>query len=410
MKIKEIEAFVIKADVYGNKPFWGAGYWGKHPDVHPALPQGHPGDITTEYPPIQRIRPSYSKNLEAVIVKISTDTGLVGWGESHTPVAPEVTKELIDRLLTPLLAGRDPLDIQPLWDLKYSTMRMRGHTSGFMLEAISGIDIALWDIAGKHLGVPAAKLMGGVLRDQIQVYASSLPRVQAESGDAGWTGLVERAQSLVDEGYRAIKIKLGLDYEMDRHAMEILRKALGKEVLLPVDVNGSYDLSLAKKAGRMFEETGAFWLEEPLPPENLRDYARLAEALTIRVVAGECLDNRWIYNDYFTAGAVDVINPDVSRAGGISESKRISDLADVYGIPYSPHISTGTAIYMAASLQWAAAGPNFMMCEWPLEQSAVGNGILEEPFEFQDGYVRLPVKPGLGIVVNETALRDYQVE
>ena len=144
-------------------------------------------------------------------------------------------------------------------------------------------------------------------------------------------------------------------------------------------------------------------------PENVRGYAQLAATLDIMVATGECLDNRWIFNDYLAAGGLDLAQPDVSRAGGISESKRISDLCDLYGVPFAPHVSIGTAIYMAASLQWAAAGPNLMLCEWPLEQSALGNGILEEPFAFERGVVRLPDRPGLGIVVNETALRQWEV-
>ncbi len=157
------------------------------------------------------------------------------------------------------------------------------------------------------------------------------------------------------------------------------------------------------------EQEGALWLEEPLMPENLRDYAQLAASLDIIVAGGECLCNRWIFNDFLCAGAMDLIQPDVSRAGGISESKRISDLADVYGVPFAPHVSIGTAIYMAASLQWAAAGPNLMMCEWPLDQSAIGNSILVEPFDFADGFVRLTDRPGLGVEIDEKALRKWQV-
>jgi D-arabinonate dehydratase/D-galactarolactone cycloisomerase len=409
MKINEIESFVVRAVLEADKPFWGAGFWAKDPATHPGLPADHPGDITTEYPPIWRIRPIYTNSLDAVIVRLETDTGIVGWGEAHTPVAPMVSKAVIDDLLAPVVYGRDPLDIQPIWEAMYATMRMRGHNSGFMMEAISGIDIALWDIAGKALGVPVAKLLGGQMRDRISVYASSLPRVHVTAGEAGWRGLAEMACKLANQGYTLIKVKLGIDIEQDRHALIVLRDAVGDKVRFAVDVNGAYDLALAKKAGRMMEAEGAAWLEEPLPPENLRGYAQLAESLDILIVAGECLDNRWIFNDYFAAGACDLINPDVSRAGGISESKRISDLADTYNIPFTPHVSVGSAIYMAASLQWAAAGPNLMNCEWPLDSSSLSDGILEEPFDFDRGFIRLPERPGLGIIVNESALRKYQV-
>ena len=410
MRIKEIDAFVIRAPLEGSKPHWGAGFWSTDPRTHPGLPSDHPGDITTEYPPLWRIRAVYANSLEAVVVRLETDTGIVGWGEAHTPVAPGVAKAVVEELLVPIVHGRDPLDIQPIWEDMYSSMRMRGHTSGFMLEAMSGIDIALWDVAGQALGVPVAQLMGGQMRDRIPVYASSLPRVHGLAGDAGWRGLAGMAAGLVAQGHRAFKMKLGMGLEQDRHALRVLRKAVGPDIRIAVDVNGAYDLALARQAGRMMEEEGAFWLEEPLMPENIRGYAQLAESLDIMVVAGECLCNRWIFNDFFVAGALDLINPDVSRAGGISECKRISDLADTYGIPFTPHVSIGTAIYMAASLQWAAAGSRLMMCEWPLDQHIVGDGILDEPFQFDQGFVQLGRHPGLGIKINEGALLKWNVQ
>jgi D-arabinonate dehydratase/D-galactarolactone cycloisomerase len=351
----------------------------------------------------------YASSIEAVVVKITTDNGIVGWGDVHTPVAAEIGKTVIDSLLAPLLYGRDPLDIQPLWEEMYASMRLRGHSAGYLMEAISGIDIALWDIAGKALKTPVFKLMGGQLRDRIPVYASSLPRVHSSAGEAGWQGLTEAASRLVESGYRAFKVKLGVDIEQDRHALSLLREAVGDQVDIMVDVNGVYDLALAKKAGNMMAEFGVRWIEEPLPPENLRDYARLAEFLDIIVAGGECLCNRWIFNDYLSAQALGVVQPDVSRAGGLSECKRISDLADVYNVPFAPHVSTGTAIYMAASLQWAAAGPNLMTCEWPLGQSSAGNGILAEPFVFEDGFVSVSDRPGLGIEIDEQALGQWLV-
>jgi L-alanine-DL-glutamate epimerase-like enolase superfamily enzyme len=202
---------------------------------------------------------------------------------------------------------------------------------------------------------------------------------------------------------------LGIDLALDRHALRMLRQVVGPDISISIDVNGAYDVALARMAGRMMEQEGALWLEEPIMPENLRGYAQLAEALDIMVAGGECLCNRWIFNDFLAAGALDLIQPDVSRAGGISEAKRISDLADSYGIPFAPHVSVGTAIYLAASLQWAAAGPNLMMCEWPMDQSALGDGILAEPFQFERGFVRLADLPGLGIEIDEKALRRWAV-
>jgi D-arabinonate dehydratase/D-galactarolactone cycloisomerase len=310
--------------------------------------------------------------------------------------------------LAEVVVREDPRDIHPIWEKMYSTMRLRGHSAGFMMEAISAIDIALWDVAGKALDVPVATLLGGEMRDRIPVYASSLPRVDASTGEVGWDGLATMAEELVESGHRSLKVKLGIDLEQDRHALRVVRDAVGEDVSLSVDVNGAYDLPLAEKAGDMMAAEEVIWLEEPLVPENRRGYARLAESLGLAVAGGECLCNRWIFNDFLADGGFDVVQPDVSRAGGISESKRISDLADAYNVPFAPHVSIGTAIYMAASLHWAAAGPNLKMCEWPIQQSVLGNGILEVPFSFEDGFVQLRKQPGLGLALDEDALRQWE--
>jgi D-arabinonate dehydratase/D-galactarolactone cycloisomerase len=407
MKIATIESFVVRAPLEGNKPHWGAGFWSDATEAHPGFPADYHGDITTEYPPVWRIRATYPLALEAVMVRIETDTGIVGWGEAHTPSAPEASKAVIDTVLAPAAIGADPLDIQPIWETLFATQHMRGHTAGFQLEAISAIDIALWDIAGKAYDAPIAKLLGGQLRNRIPVYASSLPRVNLTDADASRAAVCAQAAALVAAGHRSIKVKLGFGVEQDRVTLRMLREAVGPDVELSVDVNGAYDLALARAAGRMMEEEGVIWLEEPLMPEDLRGYTRLTAALDIRVALGECLCNRWISNDFFAAGAVDLIQPDVGRAGGISESKRISDLAEIYGVPFAPHVSIGTAIYIAASLQWAAAGPNLMICEWPLEGSVLGDGIIQTPFAFDSGFVQVPEGPGLGIEIDEAALRSW---
>lgn len=407
MRVAKVESFVVRAPLETGKPHWGAGFWSQKVEAHPGLEPDHPGDITTEYPPLWRIRATYPSALEAVVVRLETDTGLVGWGEAHTPSGPEASKAVIDTILAPIVAGCDPLDIQPVWETMFATQHLRGHTSGFLLEAISGVDIALWDLAGQICGVSIAKLLGGRLRSRIPLYASSLPRIAASSGQPGRQAVLDQAKAIAASGYRTIKVKLGVNLDQDRQTLRDLRQAVGPDIAFAVDANGAYDLALAKAAGRMMEDEEVIWLEEPLMPEDLRGYTALTAALDIPVASGECLCNRWIFNDFLAAGAVDLIQPDVSRAGGISESKRISDLADVYGVPFAPHVSIGTAIYLAASVQWAAAGPNLLTCEWPLEGSVLGDDILTEPFQVADGYVRVPDRPGLGIEIDEAALRQW---
>ena len=408
MKIQSIESFVVHIPYDDNQANWGAGFWASDPDQHPGRRAGHPGDIRTEYPPIWRNRAVYPPHNEALIVRIETDEGIVGWGEAHTPVAAEITRQVIESLLKPILLGENPLNIHPLWEAMYATMRLRGHSSGYLLEAISGIDIALWDLKGKASGQPIAALLGGQLRDRVPVYASSLPRIHAEGHADALEHLAQAAADLVTRGHTAFKVKLGIDLALDCAVLRRLRETVGPGIGIAVDVNGAYDLPMARRAGQLMAEAGQIlWLEEPLMPELVHDYASLAEYLDLAVAGGECLCNRWQFNQYLRAGSFDLVQPDVGRAGGISECKRISDLADTYGLPFAPHLSTGTGIYAAASLQWAAAGPNLMTCEWPLGQQAALDGILHEGFAFADGYVSVPEGPGLGIRINEDALRHY---
>lgn len=410
MQIKSIEAFVVRIPYNDNKPSWGAGFWASDHRRHPGRAAGFHGDITTEYPPLWRARALYPTANETVIVKITADSGLVGWGEAHTPVAGEITVTTIDTLLAPLLIGKNPFDIHPLWETMYASMRLRGHRAGYLLEAIAGIDIALWDMAGKALNAPVSKLLGGRLRERIPVYASSLPRIHADAGEAGQQALIEAAGALVASGHKALKIKLGLNLDQDIALLERLRAEFPADTLkIAVDINGAYDPPMARRAGELMAAAAQiWWLEEPIPPEFTHEYARLTEFLEVPVAGGECLFTRWDFNAVLAANALDIVQPDVGRAGGLSECKRISDLAEIYGVPFAPHVSTGTAIYMAASLQWAASGATLMTCEWPLDQDMAGSGILREPFNFADGYVILDDRPGLGIDIDESALRRWQ--
>lgn len=409
--IRSIEAFVVRIPFDGQGRNWGAGFWAEDAKRHPGLAADHPGDIYTEYPPLWRNRADYAPANETVIVRLERDDGIVGWGEAHTPLAGHITREVIHRLLSPLLIGQPATEIHPLWERMYSAMRLRGHHSGYLLEAISAIDIALWDAAGKAAGVPVAKLLGGIVRERIPVYASSLPRLHHDHFEAGLAQLVESAQALVQQGHRALKVKMGIDLLRDCETLRALRSALGDSTAIMVDVNGAYDPALARRAGDLMHAAAAIrWLEEPLPPELLDVYPAVTEYLDVAVAGGEGLTTRWAFKQVLDAGAFDIIQPDAGRAGGISECKRITELADVFGVPVAPHLSTGTAIQAAATLQWAAFIPNLMICEWPLGQAQAFDGVVSVPFVFQDGYVQVLAGPGLGIVIDEAALRRWEVK
>lgn len=407
MKISSVEAFTVRIPFDTGMPILTAGQSHAARGVHPALPVGHPGTLMTEYPPVWRTKAVYTDTIEAVIVKIETDAGITGWGEMHIPVAGEVGEAIVNHLLAPLLIGSDPRLISPLWEKMYASMRVRGHFNGYQMEAISGVDIALWDILGKSVGAPVSKLLGSQIRDRVPVYASCLPSVSVSSGSAGIEAVVAAARTIVERGYTSFKIKLGVRLDIDRAVLTALRAALGQRIGIAAYVSGAYDFAMARQAGKMMQEFDVLWLEDPLTPENRRDYARLTRYLDVAIAGGGSLCGRWAFNDHMAEGAFDLIQPDVSRAGGISECRKISMLADTYGLPFAPHISRGTAIYMAASLQWAAAAPNLMTCEWPLDQSAAGDGVLTQPFKVSGGFADVPDLPGLGIDIDEKALRQW---
>lgn len=407
MKIVSVEAIPMKAQMKAERPYWGTGFWAESPEIHPGLSPSYPGDITTEYPALWRNRCIYSKTVDTTLVKITADSGVVGWGEAHAPVAPEVYKEIIDRILAPLLLDTDPLEIGALWEKMYSTKRLRGHNQGFLMEAIAGVDIALWDLAGKALNIPVHTLLGGKLRDRVKVYGSSLPAVSARSGNDGWEGLQDMARETVGRGFRALKMKIGLGPERDIHSVELVREVVGDDIAIMVDAGGAYDVAMAKAVCRELTRLKVLFLEEPVPPEFIEGYAQIRSAVDVHIAGGECLCNRFWVNEYLRRNAFDVIQPDVSRSGGITETKRIAELADIYGVACAPHNSIGSAIYQAAVLQLAAVIPNLLIMELWMADNPLGNAILKTPLAMRDGYMIVPEGPGLGVEVDEAAVMSH---
>ena len=401
MRIKSIDSFVVQIPSDADRLI-------SEPVINKAALESQHDDPTTHYPPRWRTMALSKDASETVIVRIETDNHIIGWGEIHTPVAAQISKTVIDHLLGPLIYNEDPRDIHPLWEKMYATMRIHGQMAGYQLEAISGIDIALWDIVGKAVNAPIAKLLGGKIRDRVPVYASRV-NVQPVSDTNDGSQFVEEATALVEQGCRALKITLGNHIDYDKAVLERIRNAVGDQIKIAVSANAAYDLALARQVGKMLESQNVLWLEDPLAPENLRDYARLAQFLDVTVAGGRSLHNRWQFNDYLSNAALDLVQPCVTRAGGLSECRRIAMLADTYGIPFAPSLGTCTAIAMAASLQWAASGTSLMICEWPIDQERARNKIVKDAFAVMDGYVNLDDEPGLGIHVDETALMKWVI-
>ncbi len=337
-----------------------------------------------------------------VLVKITTSEGIIGWGEAHAPVAPAVHAKVITDLLAPIIIGEDARRIGPLFEKMYSSQRLRGYATGFYTESIAAIDIALWDILGKYLNQPVYQLLGGKYRDSIPTYQGA--------------GTPRDAEQSMQEGFTAIKMGFNKSSNEGFEVIEKVSEVVGSRGQVFIDSLGAFKLHEAIKVGRRLDELGNIgWFEDALMPEDTASYPILAEALDTAVCAGEGFVNRFQFRDLFVKRSLDIINPDVGRAGGITECKRIADMADTFGILWSPHVSSGFPPYVAASIHLAVATPNAVIMEAGNIHKATdvrssrGNLLLKEPIEFKPGYAVVPEKPGLGIEFDEKELKKVIV-
>ncbi len=411
MKIARVESFrvVAQRDYEGSAGLRPATPATPATPTEPTAPttpgSGRPGTLALRLNTGRHLC-VYPARAEVLLVRIVTEDGLAGWGEAHSPPIPRVAQALIADLFAPLLLGRDPLATDAIWDALYASMRLRGYGTGVMLEALAGVDIALWDLAGKALGQPVYRLLGGPYRTRIPCYLSGIPGTTVEERVAG-------AREAVGRGFTAMKTSVGrgpLDEDLDG-VEAIVEGVRGKADVL-VDAHGVYDARSAVAAGRRLEQMGAGWLEDPLPPEDVEGYAALCAALDLPVASGETECTRWQFNEKLRRRASDVILPDVCRAGGITEGRKIALVADLYNVPWCVHASISTAVHLAAGLHLAAATPNFLLCEYPqsFRASPLANALLQTPLVCEGGHIQLPDAPGLGIAFDEEALAAHALD
>ena len=354
----------------------------------------------------------YPTTYETLLVKITTSSGTVGWGEVHSPPTPRVSQALIEDLLAPQLIGRDPTATEAHWDRLYNSMRLRGHTRGFMLEALAGVDIALWDLRGKLSGQPIHKLLGGPFGDHDQAtlrlpcYASGVPGATIEERMAA-------AESFIDMGFTVMKLSVGRgSVEEDLAQVEAVADAIRGRADLVVDAHGCYNARTVMTAARRMEQAGVRWLEDPLPPEDVDGYVKLCAAVDMPIASGETECTRWQFHDKLSRGAADAILPDICRAGGISEGVKIAWVADLFDVPWCAHVSIGSWIHVAAALHVAAATANFLLCEMPnpLAVNPLGDTLLDAPLQYADGHLLVPDGPGLGLTILDEAIRERVVD
>ncbi|MDF1516042.1 MAG: mandelate racemase/muconate lactonizing enzyme family protein, partial [Anaerolineae bacterium] len=252
---------------------------------------------------------------------------------------------------------------------------------------------------GKSVELPIFQLLGGGYTQRIKAYASGVPGTTRQERTSNARRFVE------ESGFTAVKASIGRNnLELEIEEMAALTDALGDQAHLLVDAHGAYEAQTALQIGLQLQALGVYWFEDPLMPEDHEGYKQLSDHLDMAVVAGETECNRYQFRDRLATRAVDIILPDVCRAGGISEGLKIARLADIHHIPWAAHVSMGTPIHIAAALHLAAATPNFLICECPTYQNPIGNNLLQSPLECNDGYFHVPEGPGLGIELDETAL------
>jgi D-arabinonate dehydratase/D-galactarolactone cycloisomerase len=398
VKVTKVEAIAIQAQPIDTKPYWGSRAWGDE--------RRGPGEISTEFPAPQRRRYVYSKTIDTVVVRVETDSGHVGWGEAKAPVAPQATAKIVELLLADIVIGADPRETTLLWERMYAGMRVRGHRQGFWLEAISGVDIALWDLAGQAAGAPITTLIGGSFRNPVRVYASGLPALPLDAPDDAIAQLVAEAKALRDAGYTGLKMAIGRGLKGDLRSIGAVRDALGEDFILYADAAGVYSRAQALWLGYRLEDLGVGFFEMPTFPEDVEGYAELAKALTIPI-ALDSIGSRHEAVELIRARAIDVLQPDVCRAGGITECRRIAELGDAHGLAFAPHISIGSAIHFAASAHLASAMPNTLTSEYWIGDNPIGDAVVEAPLELAAGYLHTPTGPGLGIAIREGELRRH---
>lgn len=333
---------------------------------------------------------------DTVIVKVRTEDGIVGWGEAHHALAPTVVADLVNQNLAPLVVGESVLAVEDLWQKIYQKQGQT-HGAGWALyKAMSGVDIALWDARGKALGQPVYRLLGGS-RKKVRAYAGGVclgyqPPAQ----------LLAEAQGFVEQGYTALKLRLGDSVERDVERVRHVRQHLGDAIDIMVDVNTRYTWLDCQRALPALEECNVFWLEEPFTPDAVADYAKTNAATRIPLAGGENHFTRYQARQLLESGAVDIIQPDPCKAGGITECKKIADLASAYRRAFAPHTGM-SGVDAAACVHLLCATSNALIYEGdcaafnPFRDALVSGGPV-----LVDGCVEPNERPGLGIEVDES--------
>ncbi|MDP2983277.1 MAG: galactonate dehydratase [Candidatus Latescibacter sp.] len=342
-----------------------------------------------------------------IFIEVVTDEGLTGIGEAYS-VGPDEAVAATVKHFESWLIGKDPRESERLWQMMYNFSRFPGGL--ILMSALSGIDIALWDIKGKAAGLPVWALLGGKCRDRIRTYGHASGNSPKE--------IAEHGKKIVEKyGYTAVKCfplfcgeSIPPWNSMVREGekrMRAIREILGPDIDIAVDFHAAIPtLYQAIEAANVLEPYRPMFLEEPTRPENMDALAQVARSTSIPVATGEMLYTKWEFRELLNREAASIIQPDICIAGGITEMKKIAAVAESYYVPLAPHNPMGP-VATAASVHLSAAIPNFLILEYLPDDSAERLDVVDRPVEFKDGWLEIPDRPGLGIELNKDGLAKH---
>jgi L-alanine-DL-glutamate epimerase-like enolase superfamily enzyme len=358
-------------------------------------------------------------SFDCTLVRIETECGLIGWGEAKEEVGSAGNNRAVTRTINekfaPMLVGEEPRDIARLNELLYNGVRahyalQHGRVfpalgrRGPTLCAMSGIDLALWDLLGKSLDAPVWRLLGGRKSATMPAYASG--------GWADEKGIGEQLLNYVDRsGCRAVKMRVGIiDASVGRSVARVkaARAALGPGVGLACDAHGTWSVAEAKQFARAVEDLDLMWFEEPVTADDKRGCAEVRRSCAVPIAAGESEFNRFDFKELAELGAADIFQPDLAICGGVTEAMRIAAIASAYNLRLAPHLWTG-ALAFAAGMHVAAASPAGFILEYSLGANPLLQELPVEGFPLKDGCVEIPERPGLGVVINQDFVNRYAV-
>lgn len=354
------------------------------------------------------------RNFYSLIVKITSSEGISGYGEAIVREVPTAHKEIIDRLLKPIIINQDPLAIEDLWQRMFASLKTRGHIAGYFIEAIAGVDMALWDLMGKILGLPIYRILRGPTMDKLKAYASSIYWHYLKGFSE--KDFLDEIYSLIDNGFDQIKIKIGLEklvkikgFSIEK-IMRTIRDNIGYDLEIMVDANSAYSVGEAIKIGRILERYEITWFEEPIPPYMVEGYREIKKRLGVMIAGGESLFTKYQFQEFIRRRALDILQPDIARVG-VSEFIKIAHLAETEGLFIAPHVGLSGPGCRAATIYASASIPReiFLTYEYMYKRD---NPLVEEipakPIEIiEKGYIMIPKEPGIGFEPKREAINKF---